>query len=596
MVTERRRVDPIVVAVLSSRFNAINEEMGRVLIRTSRSPIFAEARDFGVAIFDKDLRLIAQKEYIAVLAGAIPVALQNIAAAYEGDINEGDIFIHNDCYAGNNHIPDMNIAKPVFYNGELMFWSVVKGHMADTGGRGVVGYDPNGTTIWDDGLTLPAAKLFDRGKLNRGIRDIIFRNVKLPDIVWGDILCEVGGVTVGERNFLALLDRYGFETIYGAIDEILAASEKEMRDKIRQMPDGVYHGEKSTDPVPAFGEEPVTARVKVTKKGDEITIDLSDSDPQTVGYLNSTWANTFSACQLVLAYALPGEVKRNQGSMVPVKIVARKGTWVNPEFPAPVTNCTTGASECIGEALLLALSEAIPQWIAASHAKMTNHMATGFNPRTKRQWVDIDFFTRMQPSGGTEGYDGWDLGGPTFELGGGRTPDLEIIELVKPVHILQCEQEPDTAGAGKFRSGIGHVYKVQYLADTDNGALICSGMRDYSPPSGLFGGKSPKPNTLVVHRADGQTEKQKVHTFLRLKAGDMMEEHMMGAGGFGAPFERDVEKVQQDVRNEVVSIEGARKDYGVVIDPVTQELNLKATEQLRKAHKKPLSNITTELT
>jgi len=586
METEYKRVDPIVVAVLSSRFNAINEEMGRVLIRTSRSPIFAEARDFGVAIFDKHLRLIAQKEYIAVLAGAIPVALQNIAAAYEGDIYEGDIFIHNDCYAGNNHIPDMNIAKPVFWNGELMFWSVVKGHMADTGGRGVVGYDPNSMTIWDDGLTIPAAKLYEKGKLNKGIRDIIFRNTKLPDIVWGDIMCEVGGVTVGERNFLALLDRYGSETLNGAIDEILADSEREMRDKIRQIPDGIYHGEKSTDPVPAFGDEPVTAKVKVIKQGDEITIDLTDSDPQTVGYLNNTWANTYSVCHLVLAYMLPGEVRRNQGSLDPVTIVAGEGTWVNPEFPRPVTNCTTGGSECIGEALMLALSDALPQWTAAGHAKMTVVLATGFNPRTKRQWVDIDFFTRLQPSGGTEGYDGWDLGGPIFELGGGRTPDLEIMEMVKPVHILQCEQEIDTAGAGKYRSGIGHVYRVKYLADVDNGAIVCSGMKEYSPPSGLFSGQSPKPNTLVVHRARGQTETQRVHTFIKLKAGDIMEEHLMGAGGFGDPFERDVERIRQDVWNEVVSFEGARRDYGVVIDPVTLEIDHEATNRLRKAQRK----------
>lgn len=586
MGVEYKKVDPIVVAVLNSRFNAINEEMGRVLIRTSRSPIFAEARDFGVAIFDKRLRLIAQKEYIAVLAGAIPIALQNIAEAYEGDIYEGDIFIHNDCYAGNNHIPDMNIAKPVFYKGELMFWSVVKGHMADTGGRGVVGYDPNSTTIWDDGLTVPATKLYEKGKLNRGIRDMLFRNIKLPDIVWGDIMCEVGGVTVGERNFLKLLDRYGPVTLNGAIDVILADSEREMRDKIRQIPDGIYHGEKSTDPIPAFGEEPLTARVKIIKQEDKITIDLTDSDAQTVGYLNSTWANTFSVCHLVLAFMLPGEVKRNQGSLEPVTIIARKGTWVNPEFPRPVTNCTTGGSECIGEALMLALSKALPQWAAAGHAKMTNVMSTGFNPRTRRKWVDIDFFTRQQPSGGTEGYDGWDLGGPIFELGGGRTPDLEIIEMVKPVHILQCEQEIDTAGAGQFRSGIGHIYKVQYLADIDNGVIISSGMRDYCPPAGLFGGKGPKPNTLVVHRANGQTEAQRVHTFIKLKAGDIMEEHLMGAGGFGDPFERAVEKVHKDIRNEVVSVEGARRDYGVVIDRTTFKVDLKATEKLREVHRK----------
>jgi N-methylhydantoinase B len=196
--------------------------------------------------------------------------------------------------------------------------------------------------------------------------------------------------------------------------------------------------------------------------------------------------------------------------------------------------------------------------------------------------LDIDFFMRCCPSGGTEGYDGWDLGGPLFELGEGRFPDLEIIELIKPVHILQYEQEQDTEGSGKFRSGLGHVYKVQYLSDVDNGHLFGAGMRDFSTPSGLFGGNCPRPTTVVVHRTDGRMEKLDVHIFLKLLAGDIMEEHSMGGGGFGKPFERDVERVRQDVKNGVVSIEKAEKDYGVVIDPFTLKINIGATEELRK--------------
>jgi len=321
MVAKIKKVDPIVVAVLDSRFEAINEEMGRVLIRTSRSTVFSEARDFAVSVFDKRLRLIAQREYVPILAGANCVSLENIAAAFEGDINEGDVFIHNDPYAGNSHIGDLNIAKPVFYKGELMFWAIVKGHMADTGNKGVAGNDPTSTTIWQDGLTIPAIKLYEGGKLNKGVKGLFLKNIKLPEIVWGDIMCEVGGCTVAERHLVAMLDRYGPETVYGAIDEILAATERETRDKIKQIPDGVYYGEKSTDHDAIFREKPVTVRVKITVKGDELTIDLSDSDPTVAGYVNSSWGNTFSACHLALAYALPGIVKRNQGSMVPIKII-----------------------------------------------------------------------------------------------------------------------------------------------------------------------------------------------------------------------------------------------------------------------------------
>jgi N-methylhydantoinase B len=273
--------------------------------------------------------------------------------------------------------------------------------------------------------------------------------------------------------------------------------------------------------------------------------------------------------------------------MSPIKIIAPEGTWVNPKFPAPVAKCTTIAAECIGEAILHALSTAIPSSVAAAHGKMIQYFSSGFNPRTKRRWVDIDFFMTCEPSGGTEDYDGWDLGGPLFNLGGMRLPDVEIIETVKPVHMLQHEQEIDSAGVGKFRSGLGHVYRVQYLADSfDCAALVGAGMRDYVVPKGLFGGKSPKPNTAVMHQANGIMQKLDVGTFCNHYAGDVLECHFMGAGGFGHPIERDIEKVREDVRNELVSIEGARRDYAVVIEPITLEVNYKATEKLRKAQGK----------
>ncbi|MFC1861047.1 hydantoinase B/oxoprolinase family protein [Chloroflexota bacterium] len=494
MKTSDKKVDPILVAVLNSRFEAINEEMGRVLIRTSRSTIFSEARDFAVSVFDKHLRLVAQKEYAPILAGTNCISLANIATAHEGDINQGDIFIHNDPYLGNTHVGDVNIAKPVFYKGKLLFWAIVKGHMADTGNRGVAGNDPTSRTVWQDGIVTSAIKLYEGGKLNKGVKTLFLKNIKLPDIVWGDIMCEVGGCNVAERNLIALLDRYGEETVYGAIDEMLAAAETEMRGKIRQTPDGMYYGEKSTDHDAIFKDRPVTARVRITVKGDELTVDLSDSDPTAAGFINSTWATTFSTCHLILSYALPGTVKRNQGSMVPIKVIAPVGTWVNPAFPASVAKCTTIASECIGEAILIALSKVIPSHVAAAHGKIAQYFSSGFNPRTNRKWVDLDFLMTCNPSGGTEGYDGWDLGGALCLLGGQRIPDVEIIELVKPVHVLQHEQVPDSAGTGKFRSGMGHAYRVQYLVDSaDGAAIVGAGMRDYSVPSGLLGGRGPQP-------------------------------------------------------------------------------------------------------
>ncbi|MFC1861045.1 hydantoinase B/oxoprolinase family protein [Chloroflexota bacterium] len=586
MAIDERKADPIVVAVINSHLENILDEMGRVVIRTSRSPILTEALDFGVAIFDKDMRLIGQREYNAGLAAAIPVGIRSMVEAFKDDTAEGDVILHNDPYNGNNHIPDLNIAKPVFYQGQLLFWSAVKQHMIDTGSRGVAGYDPTSRTIYEDGFRIPPVKLFERGKLVTAIRDIIKCNIKVPDIYWGDVMCGVGGCTVGERNFLAMLEQYGIETLYGAIDEILAATEAEMRERISLLPDGVYYGEKSTDHDGILRDRPITAKVQVIKKGDEITVDFSDSDPQVPGYMNSSWANTYSVCSMILGYALPGAVKRNEGSLSPITIKAKRGTFANPEFPASVTMCTTNVTACLGEALLIALSTAIPDYVAAAPGNMVQAMARGYNPRTNRLWAEIDFFMRNTPSGGTEGYDGWDLGGTMASLGKGRFPDLEIMELYKPAHILQCEQVTDSAGDGKFRSGMGHIYRIQYLHGISEGVLIGAGMRDYSVPSGLLGGKNPDVNEVFIHRAGGTTEKLEPHIFLGLQAGDILEQHSQGGGGFGDPLDRGAWRVRDDVKNELISFDKARDVYGVVIDPETFEVDEGATEELRLEKKR----------
>jgi len=587
MRTMSEKVDPIMVAVLNSRFESIADEMGTTLLRASRSTVFAEAGDFATGIFDKNTRLLAQKEFQPVLAGANVISLQHIAAAYEGNINEGDVFIHNDSYDGNTHLGDLNIAKPGFYRGKLAFWTIIKGHMSDTGNKGVAGTDPTSTTIWQDGVVVPPIKLYEIGQLNDGVKALYLRNLKVPDIVWGDILCMIGGCTVGERMLVDLLDRYGLETVYMAIEEILKVSENEMRDLIRQIPDGVYYGEKSTDHDAINRDKPVTTRVKVTIEGDELSIDLTGSDPTVAGYINSTWAVTYSICHMVISFSFPSLVKRNHGPLVPIKIIAPSGTWTNPTFPASVAKATSIAADCIGEAILIALSQAIPSEISAPHGKMSHLLTHGFHPRTNRRWVDIDFFMSDEPSGGTEGYDGWDSGGPLFNLGAMRVPDIEIIEMVKPVHILQYELQPDTAGAGRFRSGFGHIYRYESLSDEyPGGSLTGAGMRDFSVPAGLFGGKSPKPTSMVVHHAGDGVENFDVGTFCQLNAGDIVQQESMGGGGFGNAWERDVERVREDVLDELVTLEGARQDYGVVINPVTLIIDYKETEQLRNSYSK----------
>jgi len=588
MTTEKNKLDPILVAVLDKRFSSIAEEMARSMIRASRSPTFFEVRDCCTAIFTADLRLVAMQDFVPALAYAMPVTIKHIAKAYEGDINEGDIFIQNDPYAGNNHLPDVNIAKPVFHNGKLVFWGAAKGHFDDIGGRGICSYDPRSTSIHDDGLVIPPCKLYDGGKFNRSVQDLIVRNIGRAEVVLGDIACEVGSVTLGERRMLELLDRHGAETLLAAMDETMAATERDIRSRVELIPDGVYTSEQMLDPDPVgTRDKPITLRLTVTKKGSDVTLDYTGSDPQVKGFVNSSWANLWAESIVSVFFTLPpgnADVKRNEGASKPFHIIAPEGLVVNSKSPAPQTTCTTAISDCVVSLVTKALSQAIPEYTPAGCGHISASNYRGSNPRTGMPFETLDFQDNAIGQGAIEGYDGW----PTLGMQGGQgwsqLPDIEIMQMVTPMRVLRNEHLLDELTPGKFCGGPGKIYKIQYLTDLSC-VLWGSGFQEYSAPHGLFGGHNAKPLKNTLHRADGTVENIEANSYYDVKAGDIMEKYIQGGGGYGDPIERDTWRVQEDVSNERVSIEKAKEIYGVVIDPDTLEVDVEATSELRKKHK-----------
>jgi N-methylhydantoinase B len=580
----REKVDPITVAVLDNRFSTICEEIGETMARTSRSPIFSEARDMATSIFDKDLRLIAHRDYIPVLAGAAPPTMQEIASHYEGDINEGDIFIQNDPYAGNSHIPDLNVVKPVFYQGKLRFWCLSKGHQVDMGGGGVGGYNPAARDVWDEGIIIPTSKLYDKGKLNRGLLELILRNVHVPSLVEPDIYCQVAAVTTGERALLSMLEKWGVETVEAAVDMIIAAGEREMRQKISMIPDGIYYGERGADHDGVDRDKPVMVRVKLIKQGDEITVDWSETGPQVPGFMNVARGCAISISVLAIFYAVSGIVKINAGSLAPLKFKFAEGSVVNSTFPAPVALATMAGCEIMAEAIWVALSQAVPHWVSAGWSKGTCWGFAGFNPRTRMSFVR-PWFMSWGGSGATEGFDGWDELAPIQCLGGLRKDDPELQELSMPVIVLAYEALPDRAGAGKWRGGNGQINRIKILIDDMQAVCTGLGLKEISLGPGLEGGKTGALGQHWLEKPDGTRIPQDVNTFLKVEKGDILEVQAQGGGGFGDPFERPIEKVWEDVRDELLSVEKAKEDYGVVIDPVTLEVDYKKTEELRGKRK-----------
>ncbi|MGH6912118.1 MAG: hydantoinase B/oxoprolinase family protein, partial [Geminicoccales bacterium] len=342
-------IDPILVSIIANRLEGIAEEMAQTLMMTSRSGIFAEARDFVTGILDRGGRLVAQSRYFPGFAGALPYIVPPVLRRYHGNLADGDIIAVNHPYMGNSHLPDMNVLKPVFWDGELQFWVVCKGHMADIGGAGVAGYDPTGQTIWDEGVIVPPSKLYARGELQSEVLDLIIGQVKLPEIVQGDILCEVGGANIGERGVRALLERYGAERVNAHVDALFRSSERAMREKIKLIPDGVYRGETAIDDDVA-SNRPLAVRVAVTVERGRIAFDFSESDPQSPRYMNSTDAFTRSMATLTLFWILEHK-ESNDGSLRCVDFVNPAGTCVNPEFPHSTVLATCSLAEAIQEAV-----------------------------------------------------------------------------------------------------------------------------------------------------------------------------------------------------------------------------------------------------
>ena len=557
--------DPISVAVISNRLSAITKEMGQIMLLTSRSPIFSESRDFVTAVFDAQGRLVAQTSYIPVLLGAVPFALEAIRNKFSvEDLRPGDVVVANDPYQGNSHLPDVTIARPVFYQGRLIFWAVTKGHQADLGGAGVAGYNPLAKSVWEEGLRLPPVKLYANGEYQQDIWDLILLNVKSRDLVDGDLHCQIGATARGEEALLNLLDRHGVAGTEAAIRSYLDATEKKMASAIKAIPDGHYSGERGLDNDGIEMDRLPVIRVDLKVNGEQLVFDFSRSDAQTRGFLNSPFANTASVCFQSLFACIGATIPINAGSLRLISIVAPEGSIVHCRPPAPTTACTLLTCAAITDAIWIALAQAIPAQAQSGWGRRCAPMTAGFNPRTARRFV-CTHHNCKGGSGATEGFDGWNHTGPVSNMGGSRATDPEIFELAYPYTLLQYEFAPDTGGAGKWRGGTGAIIRWRVEASDVECVTVGSGMLEETRSFGLLGANPGSLPTMQIISGDGSQRRIGVNAFHAVCKEDTFEIVSQGGGGFGDPFERDPDQVRRDVVDGLVSADKALAEYGVVI-------------------------------
>src|SRR5215467_117407 len=273
------KLDPITVSVIQHRLHAIVAEMGEAMLRTSYSQILNSSRDFSTAICDPGGRLIAQAEHVPIHVGALPWAVASVKSFFGDAIRPGDVFLLNDPYHGNNHLPDLTAFVPVFGEERLLFWSVNRSHQSDIGGATHGAYNPGATEIWQEGIRITPLRLYDGGVVREDVLQMVVTNVRHPHDFMGDLRAMIGSARVGERRLLALVEQYGAKTVLDAVDEILDGAERQARACVKTWKDGVYRGASVLDD-DGHGATDIAIRATVTKKGDALTIDLSESAPQ----------------------------------------------------------------------------------------------------------------------------------------------------------------------------------------------------------------------------------------------------------------------------------------------------------------------------
>ncbi len=575
-------IDPTTVATIWHSMQTICKEMRHLVKRTAQNYLIGQLQDLSVGIW------AANGDTIAVPVGlpnqhlGTTYAVKELVKMFEGDINPGDVFLTNDPYHGghNTHLPDWGYIRPIFYKGELLFFTLCRGHQMDTGGSFPGGYFPNGYDIHAEGLIIPPIKVIERGKERKDLVNLILANVRFSDGVRVDLHAMIGSTTMCEKRVLALLDMYGRDVVLASIQEMLRRTELAVRDEIRKIPDGVYYGEAATDDDGTTLDEPVWVKARITVKGDEMTIDLSESDAQRKGFVNCVYAVTYgiSIAAAILYFDPALADYHNQGTMAPIKVIAPPGSVVNCNYPATVGASPVNVGVQIMEAVVAALADALPNRAVAAWGKHRGDYLFAVDPRTREPYVRT-CFDYDGSAGAVWGFDGYQGVSTLTAMGAAHRDNIEEMEQRVPWRGLQWEFVSDFSGAGRWRGGPG----VHWAAVNEGSAgqmATGSSDGDVVQGAGALGGE-PSPVSRTYLRRDGEDIRVKPHRLVPVKEKDILVKHSSGGGGVGNPAERDPEAVLLDVKKEFVSIQAAKDVYKVVIDPKTLAIDQAATKALR---------------
>jgi N-methylhydantoinase B len=572
-----KKVDSITLEIIHHRLESIANEMEDALLKSAFSPIVKEMRDGTAAIFDAKARTVSQAMAIPVHLGCLMFSVPAIIKHFPiQEAKEGDIYIHNDPYDGGTHLPDVTMVEPVIYKGEVVALTVSMVHHADIGGISP-GVSTAATSLYQEGLCLPPVKLYDSGKPVEAIWDIIRKNVRVPDIVFGDLGAQIASVKVGKVRFLKLFDDYGKELVLSAMDQLLDYSENLTRNGLENIPDGTYSFVDYLDNDGVELDKTVRIEVAVTIKGSEFIADFSGSNPQTKGPFNCTSASVYACLTYVLKIITGGvTIPTNAGCFRSISYILPEGSIVNPIHPAPTGSRTT-TMQAIASTLLGALVKAAPQYInACSGAYGPLIYFGGKDPLNNKDYITNEI--SMVGLGARPSKDGVDVISP--DMVNLLSIPVEAFEMDYPFRVLEFKLHEDSGGAGEYRGGLGLQKSFRLLRGSCSATF--RGERFYVPAWGLFGGLPGRVGKGFIIRKNGERVNIPSKSDYFLEEGDELGFTSSGGGGYGNPLKRKPEFVLRDVLDGRVSIKAAANDYGVIINEELMTIELEKTIELRK--------------
>jgi len=590
-------IQPVAKEVIGSSLESICREMGTTMLHTAYSPIFADGMDFSCGILDDEGELVAAVNYCPVHLASMSLAPEWILLEIGlNDLQPGDVILTNDPYRGGTHITDFTIIKPIFYDGEIVAMATNRAHHLDIGGKAAGGFPGDATEIFQEGIRLPPVKWFRGGVENTDIFDTLLANVRLPWIQIGDFRAQLASVLTSEQRILQLCRNYGPLAFKDNIKRLKDYSEAWMRKEILAIPDGTYS---YADYIEDDGITTEARKIQVTIKvdGDDMIVDFSGTSQQATGPLNAVYGVTASSTFNALLQITDPSIPINRGLFRPVKIIAPRGTIINPYFPAATFGANTETNLRIVEVVIGAFAGVLPKKVmAATYGTCNNFTGGGYDPIRGQPFVFYFFYE----GGWGARYNRDGLTSTFNPIGNCKDVPVEIVESNYPFLYEQAELNPDSAGAGKFRGGFGTIRTLQVL--TDQIEINALGERHKLKPYGLYGGKPAQNNAFLVQQ--GQTSGNFAQVFglispskfanIRLHKGNRFSIVMSGGGAYGNPLDRDPRLVLTDVEEEVISPERAEQEYGVILNYLSEiwELDWKATTERRiKMRREPINYV-----